>query len=126
MATWATWTFTRFEWAKVRVYIFTGVGNLPPAEGDDAYFPAILYRRHEARRSRASPGGGSVAVFVATVPLSSVYFRAPGASPGPIFLDPPEDSSIVIRAILISRWSWVGASLGRGRVGLGASLSFVG
>jgi len=85
----------------------------------------ILYRRHEARRSRSSPGGGSVAVFVATVPLSSVYFRAPLVQLRDlIFWTRRRISSIVIRAILISLWS-CGCQLRAWacRV-LGASLSF--
>jgi hypothetical protein len=89
MGTWATWTFTRFERVKVRVYSTCkqGFGSLPHTGYNVAYFPT-MQDRHEAKQGEkrhstvASYGwSGSVARLVATVasfllcpsPLGFIY-----------------------------------------------------
>ena len=51
MGTWATWTFTRFERVKVRVYSTCeqGFGSLPHTGYNVAYFPA-MEDGHEAKQ----------------------------------------------------------------------------
>ena len=109
MGTWATWTFTRFERVKVRVYSTCeqGFGSLPHTGYNVAYFPA-MEDGHEAKQGRKGTVRYSflwVVRFRCSTCCHGCQFSsfAPppwGSYTGPIFLDPPTEGSIVIRTDL--------------------------